>query len=301
MPIKPEPVTNLFHPLANGGAVQLSGRDALAFAQAQFANDVALLVDDAWQWSLWLSPKGRVMALFALLRLGPESLLLWLPDVAAAQLAEQLLRFRFRSKLEITPLPHVRIAGSFASPVAHGLAAEGSRAAITRDAGGAWQQIALDLGASQDRSLLLRAETDETTAPDPGTDARWRLQDIAHGLPRLEPEQAEAYTPQMLGLDRLRAFSVKKGCYPGQEIVSRTHFLGQAKRSLLRLGLNREAEPGMRLGSEAGARAELICVARADDRIEALAVAPVGLSEHFRSEDGEIEGTPLPLLDGLAR
>ena len=33
----------------------------------------------------------------------------------------------------------------------------------------------------------------------------------------------------MLSLDRLQAFSVKKGCYPGQEIVARTHFLGQAK------------------------------------------------------------------------
>ncbi|MFA0925271.1 ThiF family adenylyltransferase, partial [Xanthomonas fragariae] len=30
----------------------------------------------------------------------------------------------------------------------------------------------------------------------------------------------------------LRAFSVKKGCYPGQEIVARTHFLGKAKRAL---------------------------------------------------------------------
>ena len=301
MPIKPEPVTNLFHPLANGGAMQLSGRDALAFAQAQFANDVSLLVDDAWQWSLWLSPKGRVIALFALLRLGPESLLLWLPDAVAAQLAEQLLRFRFRSKLEITPLPHVSIAGSFASPVAHGFAAEGSRAAITRGAGGDWRQIVLDLGASQDRTLLLRAETDATTQSDPGTDARWRLQDIAHGLPRLGPEQVEAYTPQMLGLERLRAFSVKKGCYPGQEIVSRTHFLGQAKRSLQRFALNREAEPGARLGSDTGARAELICVARADARIEALAVAPVDISERFRSEDGQVEATPLPMLAGLAR
>ncbi len=301
MPIKPEPASKLFHALANGGAVQLSGPDALAFAQAQFANDVALLEDGAWQWSLWLSPKGRVIALFALLRLGPENLLLWLPDFPAQQLAEQLLRFRFRSKLEITPLPGVSIAGSFASPAEQGLAAAGNRAAITPCAGGDWRQIALDLGASHSRSLLLRAAMDETTPPDPATDARWRLQDIAHGLPRLGPEQVEAYTPQMLGLERLRAFSVKKGCYPGQEIVSRTHFLGQAKRSLQRLALNREAEPGTRLGAENGARAELICVARADDRIEALAVAPVGLSAKLRSDDGSVEATPLPLLPGLTR
>ena len=34
----------------------------------------------------------------------------------------------------------------------------------------------------------------------------------------------------MLSLERLNAFSLKKGCYPGQEIVARTHYLGQAKR-----------------------------------------------------------------------
>ena len=37
----------------------------------------------------------------------------------------------------------------------------------------------------------------------------------------------------MLGLQRLSAFSLKKGCYPGQEIVARTHYLGKSKRDLV--------------------------------------------------------------------
>jgi tRNA-modifying protein YgfZ len=44
--------------------------------------------------------------------------------------------------------------------------------------------------------------------------------------------QSEQWTPQMLNLEHLHAFSLKKGCYPGQEIVARTHYLGQAKRQL---------------------------------------------------------------------
>ena len=55
---------------------------------------------------------------------------------------------------------------------------------------------------------------------------------MRHGLPRLPASQREQWTPQQLALDRLAAYSVKKGCYPGQEIVARTHFLGKAKRSL---------------------------------------------------------------------
>ena len=50
----------------------------------------------------------------------------------------------------------------------------------------------------------------------------------------------------MLSLERLRAFSVKKGCYPGQEIVARTHFLGQAKRGLVLF----EADAPVAVGSE---------------------------------------------------
>ena len=68
----------------------MEGRDALKFAQAQFTTDVQALEDGHWQWSGWLTPKGRVIALFALLRLGPEQLWLVLPDADPAALAEQL-------------------------------------------------------------------------------------------------------------------------------------------------------------------------------------------------------------------
>jgi folate-binding protein YgfZ len=55
--------------LPDASVIALRGRDALAFAQAQFMNDVAGLADGDWQWNGWLDPKGRVQALFALLRL----------------------------------------------------------------------------------------------------------------------------------------------------------------------------------------------------------------------------------------
>src|SRR3546814_1240781 len=62
--------------------------------------------------------------------------------------------------------------------------------------------------------------------------ARWAAFDLAHGLPRLAESQIEKWTPQPLSLERLPAYSVQQGCYPGQEIVARTPFLGQANRAL---------------------------------------------------------------------
>ena len=82
------------------------------------------------------------------------------------------------------------------------------------------------------RLARLRIGAAPSTPDAPACD-RWAAIDLAHGLPRLADAQSGQWTPQQLSLDRLRAYSVKKGCYPGQEIVARTHFLGQAKRGLV--------------------------------------------------------------------
>lgn len=302
MSIKPEPALNLSLAAENGGLMQLSGPDALAFAQAQFANDLTLLADGCWQWSLWLSPKGRVLALFALLRLDARTLLLWLPDHPAEDLAQALQRFRFRSKVEITVLDTAQLLIGLDAPAHWGWNAVGSRAWIESDAQGGWARAVLDLGGQQPRTLCLEARADTAAAPASAEVAtRWRAEDIAHGLPRLQAESVDAFTPHMLSLDRLGAFSVKKGCYPGQEIVARTHFLGQAKRGLLRLAFDRPVSPGARLAGEDGAGAQVVSVVAAGEGVEALAVGPrEAVSPRWRSEDGA-EATVLPLLAGLAR
>ncbi len=71
----------------------------------------------------------------------------------------------------------------------------------------------------------------------------WRYQDIARGLPWLTAETSEQFIPQMLNLDKLDAISFTKGCYTGQEVVARTHYLGQAKRSMLRFAVNPPVAP----------------------------------------------------------
>lgn len=301
MMIKPEPALNLPHLLETGGVLQLSGRDALAFAQAQFANDAASLADGHWQWSLWLSAKGRVLALFALVRIDAQRLVLWLPDVFAESFADALQRFRFRSKIEITALPEAQAAIGFDAPAHWGFDARGNRTDLARDAQGDWARIALDMGGAGARTLCLYSNARAGLSVDADASARWRMDDITHGLPRLDAAGADAFTPHMLGLDRLGAFSVKKGCYPGQEIVARTHFLGQAKRGPLRFLLAAEPAVGARLTAADGAIAQLVSVARWGGRIEALAVGPQAAPpQSWHAEDGS-EATVLPLLDGLAR
>ena len=78
--------------------------------------DVAGLAVGHWQWNGWLTPKGRVVALFALLKLDAERLWLLLPDVDPEELAAQLRRFVFRSKVAIRSRMDCRVSGSFVAP-----------------------------------------------------------------------------------------------------------------------------------------------------------------------------------------
>ena len=93
MPDNPQAAPAHEFDLPTHTVLALHGRDALAFAQAQFMNDVAALADGGWQWNGWLTPKGRVIALFALLRRDAETLWLLLPDFDAGEFGFQCVLY----------------------------------------------------------------------------------------------------------------------------------------------------------------------------------------------------------------
>ena len=286
MPHKQTNVPPRFSALAGWSALTVEGVDAETFLQAQTMNDVRALAPGTWHWNGWLTPKGRVVALFALLRAGEDRFLLALPDFPADALRDALRRYVFRSR--------VVLASDTGWQVAAGPPVEGSHGTVAAAVDGGW---ALDAGGEGGARTLRLLPAGAVAAPaTPATDAAWRAADIAHGLPRLGPGQHEAWTPQMLSLERLGAFSLKKGCYPGQEIVARTHYLGQARRGLVRLRGEAlvEAAPVTAGERDVG---RLVCTTA--DGTEALAVVAADAAGDLRVEDRAV--TRLPLQDGLRR
>ncbi|MGB3392840.1 MAG: folate-binding protein [Stenotrophomonas sp.] len=275
-----------FRTLRQPQLLSLSGADAVAFAQAQFANDVVALADGHWQWSTWLTAKGRVLAIFQLLKLDAEHLLLVCHDGELETMAEQLRRFVFRRKLVIAPADGFSVEGAFQPPVA------ATGAALARLDDGA---VELDVGSPAHPRTLRLAITDGGMH-DAAAELAWRQSDLRFGLPRLEPSQREQWTPQQLGLERLAAYSVKKGCYPGQEIVARTHFLGKAKRAATLLGIATDAAPGDEVRSGEQAIGSLVSVASE----RALAVLPLDAGDEGLSVAGNVAKV-LPFAEGLAR
>lgn len=270
-------------------AISLTGRDAMAFAQAQFMNDVGAVAPGGWQWNGWLTPKGRVIALFALLKIDDENVWLLLPDADPASMVAALQRFLFRSKVTIANRQDLAVTGCFAAPaVASGARIDGSMA----------DAIEVDMGA--DGGVRCLRIGGASANNDPAMVARWTAFDLCHGLPRLPASQVERWTPQQLSLERLQGFSVKKGCYPGQEIVARTHFLGTAKRGLALFEADAPLESGAEVLAGHTSIGLVVSTASAAARHLGLAVLPKDREATALTAGGN-PLRELPIADGLAR
>lgn len=270
------------------GVLRLSGTDAVAFAQAQFMNDLRPLTVGHWQWNGWLSAKGRVQALFPLLRSGEQELCALLsgePEARAA-LAAALQRFVFRAKVTLSFDPSRHVLGEFVASDSTPPGLDGS--GLRHSAAG---EVGLALHGTPARQLWL---SEQPADADLELTRRWRLADIAAGIPCLQGPQADAWTPHMLALDRLDAFSVKKGCYPGQEIVARTHFLGQSKRSLTHIASRQPLHAGDEILSDGRAIGTVVSAEQDDDHYLGLAVLPSELPSEITVHAAAVAATALP-------
>jgi len=252
--------------------LEITGVDAIAFAQAQFSSNVAGLANGHWQWSAWLSAQGRVRAFFHLLRDHDEQLRLILRGGSATRLAIDLSRYVFRSKVRLRAIDDQRAY----------VARDPSTIDVFRDAP-AGQGIAsvsnascIALPGTTPRWLLL--SRDERTDADASASAQNEnaRADIDAGVITLDPALEDRLLPTWIGLDTLGAISTSKGCYPGQEIVARLYFKGGNKRWLYRITFPAAnlPEPGASLGENGEETGLIVCSAWADPNTAiALAVA----------------------------
>lgn len=238
-------MTNWFH-LEHLAALTIAGPDAAGFAQAQFSADLDRPIDAGWRPLAWCDPKGRVICTM-LAHLANERVQLILPVAMADKVGERLPVFAIGRPVAFENSSYV--AGSL-------------------------EDVEPDDSLTFDRRRGLRL-VDE--APDPSREAvaSWKMADIRCGMPWLGPESGGRYLPQELGLEALDAVSYQKGCFPGQEVVARVHYLGKVKRRLNGLALSQATipPPGTTLanGEDVGI-GEIINAAGDGERVIALAV-----------------------------
>ena len=253
--------------------LDLTGPDAQAFLQAQVPSDVRLLNADRAQISGWCTAKGRLLTTFVLWTIDDGYRLVLASDVAEA-VAKRLKMFVLRLKVQINRPDNLRVAGLLNPPAnLDGLDLPAEPWGVCRNAG--LTAIRLD----QHRILL--AGDDAVLAAVAGHAARgntdaWARADIEQGFPLVTQATSEHYVPQMVNLDKLGGVSFKKGCYPGQEIVARTHYLGKIKRHLYRVRAPQALSAGSEVRSDilnGQACGSLLSTAPAESGTDWLALA----------------------------
>ena len=77
----------------------------------------------------------------------------------------------------------------------------------------------------------------------------WNLLDINAGIPTIFPETIGEFTPHQINYQLINGISFKKGCYTGQEIIARMHYLGKLKQQLYRISFHSldTIQPGTKL------------------------------------------------------
>ncbi|WP_236585485.1 folate-binding protein [Dyella sp. EPa41] len=242
--------------------LSIEGADALAFAQAQFSSNVQALAVGQWQFSAWLDAQGRVLALFHLARVADDALLVLLRGGDAASMAQSLQRFVFRAKVRLTAHAPRRL-GTGPATDTYAVAREGDAYRI--GCGG--------------HSLVVGAERD---------DDAWQLPQVVAGWPWLPDNVLGTLLPPALSLERLRAVSFDKGCYPGQEIVARLHYRGGHKRHMHCVVLSQYLTGGTLLRHGDEGAAQLLDVAHDGARTLALAVIDDQLATSLQNSTFDI-------------
>ena len=245
---------NTLASLDHYGVIYASGDDARSFIQAQFSNDVNLLDEQHVQFSAYCNPKGRMLAQFLVIPYREGFLLLLAREILDKTLA-RLRMFILRSVVTLEDMTDQLVClGLLGSTLVNTLPAKWS--ALPHDdytSISIEQSLFIKIPGPIPRYLVI-GELATATAiwqelatnfkiSGPGV---WHWSDIQAGLPSIWSQTVEEFVPQMVNLELIGGVSFKKGCYPGQEIVARMHYLGKPKRRMFRLHAHtdRPPEPG---------------------------------------------------------
>jgi len=206
--------------IKNRALVRISGDDAEEFLQSQLSNDILKLKDSHIQFNAYCQHQGKIITLFWVLR-SDDSFLLSFPIDLLEKVVARLKMFVIMSDV------------------------------IIEDVSGGFKQIGLldeicqNAYLINERMSLLILSLKNESELIMTNEVEWTKACIDNNIPEVFSITSEKLLPQMLNLD-IDEFGVNfsKGCYPGQEVVARLHYLGEAKRRLFSFMSESEIQVG---------------------------------------------------------
>lgn len=232
-------------PTEHLGLIYVEGEDALSFLQNQLSNDIAKIDEDTCQLNSYSSHKGRMYSIFYVIKYD-DGYLMIVPKSQINFLLQRLQMFVIMAKVRLSDITNKWAKMGYQS------------AAIAANELNEAAQVKLSNGTlfirlnphNPNRVLVLSAFSSaqalwnfyKNNLTICSTNA-WQLAEINEGIPSLSPETSEAFVLQMTNLQLLNGVSFKKGCFPGQEIVARTKYLGKTKRRMYLASIKSNVQP----------------------------------------------------------
>ncbi|MGH8807335.1 MAG: YgfZ/GcvT domain-containing protein [Noviherbaspirillum sp.] len=252
---------NFVAPLTDLGLIAVSGDDAAGFLHNQLTNDVERLGLEEARLAGYCSPKGRLLATLLMWK-SQDAIMLQLPRQIQAPVQKRLQMFVLRSKAKLSDITDGKaILGIGGEAATQALAAwfpalPSAPFAKTDNEAGTLIRVADALGSPRFQwiaptTVAEQAWPELTKALTPVGTPVWRLTDIHAGMPQVTQATQEQFVPQMVNFELIGGVNFKKGCYPGQEIVARSQYLGKLKRRMLPATIDAEVKAGMEVFTSA--------------------------------------------------
>jgi folate-binding protein YgfZ len=241
-------VRDFVAPLTDLGLLAFSGAEAATFLHNQLTNDVEHLSTGEVRLAGYCTPKGRLLATMLLWKTD-DAIMLALPRALLPAIQKRLQMFVLRAKVKVQDLSEQQailgLAGDKAAAALQAWFAELPARPYAKIDNAAGTLMRLADGGNGEGSNIARYQwiaanqiaidawphltADLTVAGE----AAWQLGDIQAGVPQITLATQEKFVPQMINFELIGGVNFKKGCYPGQEIVARSQYLGKLKRRMM--------------------------------------------------------------------
>ncbi|PVZ64944.1 CAF17-like 4Fe-4S cluster assembly/insertion protein YgfZ [Pelagibaculum spongiae] len=287
--------------LNNQEMVRFTGPDTLTFLQGQLTCDVRQITDDCSKLGAHCTAKGRMIFTFRLIRSG-DDLLMALEQSTADLVKSSLGKYAVFSKVTIEKDDSVvRIGANLVG--AQQLAALLQLTLpqqLDQQTSSADASVCMVHGWSEQSAFY------EFTLQQPSVELLnqlqlldsqcWNYQQTRAGLPIISQPLSEAFTPHMVNLPAAGAVNFKKGCYTGQEVVARTHYLGKSKRRLCigQVTLASKPELDQPISNTEGKDVATLVCATESEMVGSYLISFVGREDQT---DLNISGSPIVLID----
>ena len=220
--------------LTDRGVIGVAGAEAETFLQGLVTADVAGLPTGRACFAALLTPQGKILFDFLVRRAAEEDFLIDCRAEALSELIKRLAFYRLRAKVEISDK-----SDAYAVVALWG----GEGKAIQGDFDPDPRAAALGR-----RAIVTKREAERRLA-DAGartvTLGDYHGHRIAVGIPEggLDFALGETF-PHEADMDRLGGVSFTKGCFVGQEVVSRMEHRGTARSRILPVSIDGSPAPG---------------------------------------------------------